>query len=196
MIFAYSTLKTIYPSALYKFTFKIKNVRKVKILFLAAFVIGAVSMFSCSKSNNSTSTKDSVYYSPWQTVSMEPTDAGDTAYTGTISASKITASILNSGAVLTYLGDAGFPGTGDTAAESAVDFGLYSTLVPGSIEIQSFGYLNDFSGTLFRYVVIPGTVLETTGLTRQQLKSMSFTEVTNTLHSASTKTSSPSLTTP
>jgi hypothetical protein len=171
-------------------------VRKAKILFLAALAIGLVSMFSCSKSNNSTSTKDSVYYSSWMTIAMSPTDGGDTAYTGTISASRITATILSSGAVLTYLGSPGFPGTGDTAAESAVDFGLYSTLVPGSIEIQSFGYLNDFTGALFRYVVIPGTVLETTGLTRQQLKSMSFTEVTNTLHSASTKTSSPSISTP
>jgi hypothetical protein len=192
---------TIYPSASYKFTFKIKNVRKAKVLFLAAFAIGAVSMFSCSKSNNnSTSTKDTVYYSPWLTITMAPTDAGDTAFAGTISAASITATILSNGAVITYLGEPGYPSTGDTAVESAVDFGLYSTLVPGSIQLQSFGYGNDFStsnsGFVFRYVVIPGTVLETTGLTRQQLKSMSYTEVTNTLHAASTKTSSPALPTP
>jgi hypothetical protein len=178
-------------------------VRKAKILFpiLVTLTIGAVSMISCSKSNNSTTVvKDSIYYSPWENIVMSPTDGGDTIYTGTISASSITETILSSGAVMTYLGEPGYPSAGDTAAEIAVDYGLYCTEVPGAIDLTSLGYLNDFStgnyGFLFRYVVIPGTILETTGLTRQQLKSMSFTEVTKALNAASTHASSPSLSTP
>ena len=200
MIFAYSSL-TIFQLASYKFTFKIKNVRKVSILVVAALAIGVVSMVSCSKSGSTTiTTKDSVYYSPWMTISMSPTDAGDTAYVETISASSVTAAVVSGGAVLTYLGEPGYPSAGDTAAENAIEFGLTTTLIPGSIELESYGYLNDFSTgnstLLVRYVVIPGTVLETTGLTRQQLKSMNFTEVTNTLHLASTKSSSPTISTP
>jgi hypothetical protein len=175
-------------------------VRKVKILFLAAFVIGLFSVIGCSKSNNTTTVvKDSVYYSPWLNISMSPTDAGDTAFTGTISASRVTATIVSSGAVLTYLGEPGTPSTGDTAAESAVDFGLYTSLVPGSIELLSLGYGADFStdnsGFVFRYVIIPGTVLETTKLTPQQLKSMSYTEVTKLLNTAGKTGSSPTLST-
>jgi hypothetical protein len=101
---------------------------------------------------------------------------------------------------LTYLGSLGYPNAVDTAAESAVDFGLYSTLLPASIELESYGYMDDFSTDvsqfLFRYVVIPGTVLETTGLTRTQLKSMNFTEITNVLNKASKQASSPAITTP
>jgi hypothetical protein len=39
-------------------------------------------------------------------------------------------------------------------------------------------------------------VLETTGLTRTQLKSMNFTEITNVLNKASKQASSPAITTP
>jgi hypothetical protein len=159
-------------------------VRTVKIFFLSVIVIGLFSMIGCSKSNNSTTVvKDSVYYSPWLTITMSPTNAGDTTFTGTVSASTVTASIVHSGAVLTYLGEPGYPAAGDTAAESAVDFGLYATLVTGSIQLSSF--FNDFStsnsGFVFRYVVIPGTVLATTKLTPQQLKAMNYTEVTKLL---------------
>lgn len=159
-------------------------------------------MVGCSKSNsNGPSAKDTVYYSPWETISMSPTDGGDTIYTGTISASKITETVLSSAAILTYLGEPGYPSAGDTAAEIAVDYGLYCTEVPGAIDLTSLGYLNDFStggpyGFVFRYVVIPGTILETTGLTRQQLKSMNYTEVTKVLNAAATHASAPSLNTP
>jgi hypothetical protein len=174
-------------------------VRKLKIVFPAVVFIGLLSVVSCSKSNNnnSSSGKDSVFYSPWLTISMSATDAGDTAFTETISASRVTASIVSGGAVMTYLGEPGFPSTGDTAAESAVDFGLYTTLVPGSIELASFGLNNDFttsnSGLLFRYVVIPGTVLATTSLhnyTRQQLEKMSFKDIQNAINTPVQGTSS------
>jgi hypothetical protein len=187
---AYSSLKAIdYHLSFYRSPLKLPIVRTVKFLFLAAIVIGLFSMIGCTKNNNSTTVvKDSVYYSPWTTIAMSPTDAGDTIFTGTISASHITASIVSSGAVLTYLGEPGNPATGDTAAESTVDFGLYTTMVTGSIQLLSFGAGSDFStsnsGFVFRYVVIPGTVLATTKLTPQQLKAMNYTEVTKLLNTA------------
>ena len=158
--------------------------RTVKISILAVIVIGLFSLVGCSKSNNSTTVvKDSVYYSPWLTITMTPTNAGDTTFAENVSASTVTASIVHSGAVLTYLGEPGYPAAGDTAAESAIDFGLYATLVTGSIQLTSF--FNDFStnnsGLVFRYVVVPGTVLATTKLTPQQLRSMNYTEVTKLL---------------
>lgn len=169
--------------------------RTVKISILAVILVGLFALVSCSKSNNSTTVvKDSVYYSPWLTIAMAPTDAGDTIYTETISASHVTASIVRGGAVISYLGEPGFPATGDTAAESATDFGLFTTVAPGSVELSSFGLGNDFStsnsGLVFRYVVIPGTVLATTKLTPQELKSMSYTEVTKLLGTG-TKNATP-----
>jgi hypothetical protein len=183
-------------------TLKLNRVSKLKFPLVAAAIIGFASLLAGCKKTTTTQvvSKDTVYYSPWMTISMNPTDAGDTAYTETVSASSITASVLSGGAVLTYLGSPGYPNAGDTAAESAVDFGLYSTLLPASIELESYGYMDDFSTDvsqfLFRYVVIPGTVLETTGLTRTQLKSMNFTEITNVLNKASKQASSPAITTP
>lgn len=169
---------------------------KSKIFFLASAVVGLFSLFSCTKNNNTTVTvKDSVYYSPWLNISMSPTNAGDTAYTGQISASRLTQSILSSGAVLTYLGAPGQPSAGDTAAESAVDYGLYSELVPGSITLLSFGYLNDFSTSnsalLYRYVIVPGSVLETTGMTAKELQSKSYTAAVNYITSAAQKVKAP-----
>ena len=148
-------------------------------------LVGLFFVGGCSKSsNNNSSGKDSIYYSPWQSLSMSPTDAGDTIYAGNITAPSITAAVVSHGAVVTYLGAPGYPNTGDTAAESAVDFGLYTTLIPGNIQLSSYGLDNDLStnnsGFLFRYVVIPGTVLASTSLgsfTQQQLSKMSFTEL-------------------
>lgn len=157
--------------------------RTVKISLLAVIVIGLFSLVGCSKSGSTTVVKDSIYYSPWLSITMLPTNAGDTTFAENVSASTVTASVVHSGAVLTYLGEPGYPAAGDTAAESAIDFGLYATLVTGSIQLTSFfaDFSTSNSGLVFRYVVIPGTVLATTKLTPQQLKSMSYTEVTKLL---------------
>ena len=169
---------------------------KVKIFFLASTVIGFFFLVGCSKSNNTT-VQATVYYSPWLTITMAPTDAGDTIYEGTIAASKLTQTVINTGAVLTFLGQPGYPSTNDTAAESAVDYGLYSTLVPGSIQLLSLGYLHDFttsnSGFLYRYVIVPGTVLETTGMTKQELQSKSYAEATKLIAAAAQKASTPTV---
>ena len=51
------------------------------------------------------------------------------------------------------------------------------------IELQSYGYKRDYSttnsGYIYRYVVIPGSVLTTTlkDFSKDQLKKMSFTDI-------------------
>jgi hypothetical protein len=200
---------TIYPSASYKFTFKIKNVRKAKVLFLAVGAVGFFSLIGCSKSNNSTpvSQSDSVYSSGWLNIVMtvETDQNGDTAYTQTFDNSGITAAVVNDGIVLSYIGFSSTSGpTTDTIAEQALEYNVLTNFQVGSVNIESFppdeGGFGDLStastGLFYRYVIVPGTVLATTGLTRQQLKSMNYTEVTKVLHSASSHGSSPALPTP
>ena len=155
--------------------------RKLKFIFsAAALVVSVVTLISvggCTKNTNNTyQTKDSVYHSAWTTLSMTASN-GDSLYTEDFTAKAVTASIVRSGAVLCYVG--GVLSSGDTAASPAVDYGLYSTFALGAIEVQSFGYKNDLSGYLFRYVVIPGNVLTTTfkNFSQDQLKRMSFTDV-------------------
>ncbi|HLZ88190.1 MAG TPA: hypothetical protein VKQ52_13140 [Puia sp.] len=157
---------------------------KLKIVLSALIVIGSLSsLFSvvgCKKTTTNV-VKDSVYYSPWLTISMKATDAGDTAYYQDITAKTVTAAVIRSGAVLSYLGS---PASGDTTVAPASDYGLYQLLNVGNIEIESFGYLNDFSTSnsslLYRYVVIPGNVLASTSLknfSQQQLSKMTFTDI-------------------
>ena len=173
--------------------------RKVTIFFLTATVIGFFSLIGCSKSNNNnnSSGKDSIYYSPWMTITMLPTDAGDTIYEENISAPALTSAVAADGAVVGYLGEPGFPSTGDTTVESAIDFGLYTSFTTGSIGLTSFGYLNDFSTSnssfLYRYVIIPGNVLTTKGLTPKQARSLTYAEITKLFPSQAKETASPTI---
>lgn len=79
---------------------------------------------------------------------------------------------------------------GDTVEEAALEFDIYQTFSVGSILLQS-NY--DNSGLFYRYVIIPGNVLATTGMTRQQVKNMTYTEVTKVLSNAAKQSSSPSI---
>jgi len=172
-------------------------VRKVTIFFLTATVIGFFSLIGCSKSNNNnnSSGKDSIYYSPWLTITMQPTDAGDTIYEENISAPALTSAVAADGAVVSYLGEPGFPSTGDTTNETALDFGLYTSFVPGTITLTSLGYLNDFTnyGFLYRYVIIPGNVLTTKGLTPKQARSLTYAEITKLFPPPAKETASPTI---
>ncbi len=131
------------------------------------------------------------------TITMLPTDAGDTIYVDNISAPALTSAVAADGAVVGYLGEPGFPSTGDTTTEAAIDFGLYTSFVPGTISLTSFGYLNDFStnnyGFLFRYVIIPGNVLTTKGLTPKQARSLTYAEITKLFPSPAKETATPTI---
>ena len=164
--------------------------RKLKIFFLAVIVIGVGAMTSCSK-NNSGPAKftDSVFYSAWQplnmTFQMIDQNTGDSAWEQVITNSKVTAAIISSGVVLTYLVQ-DIPSPGDTVISSADNF-LEPFLSLNTIDLGWEG--GNINGVLFRYVIIPGNVLTTNNITPKELKSMKYTEVTALLGSSTAKQS-------
>jgi hypothetical protein len=110
---------------------------------------------------------------------MTPTD-GDSLYYQDFSASKITQSVLSTGAVIGYIGVPSSPNAGDTSITELYYWGAAEILSPGSLEVDASGYQNDLSGLLYRYVVIPGSILTTTALhnlTQQQLQKMNFSDL-------------------
>jgi hypothetical protein len=169
-------------------------VRKLKFLILTATVsVTVLSMVSCKKTTtNNTVVKDSIYYSPWIAMTMQ-FDATDSVYLESFTNSKLTASVVSSGAVLTYYG---YPsGTGDTVVLDQSTMALYTfsqvAFSVDSIEVQTpYPYDLTYSasqgaGYLFRYVIIPANVLSSTAyknLSRDQLNHLSFTDVSKTLN--------------
>jgi hypothetical protein len=162
-------------------------------MLTATVSVIVLSMVSCKKTTtNTTVVKDSIYYSPWIAINMQ-FDASDSVYYELFTASQLTASIISSGAVLTYYG---FPtGTGDTAVLDQSTMQLYSyaqiSFAPDSIQILTpYGYdltysASQGSGYLFRYVIIPGNVLSSSAyknLSRDQLNHLSFTDVSKALN--------------
>jgi hypothetical protein len=167
-------------------------VRKLKFLLLTAVSFTLIfSMISCKKTtNNTTVVKDSIYYSPWAPLTMT-FDATDSVYYQVFTNSQITASVVSSGAVLTYYG---FPAsTGDTVVLDQATMALYEgvqlTFAKDSLEIET-PYPNDLTysataGYLFRYVIVPANVLSSSAyknLSREQLNHLSFTDVSNALN--------------
>jgi hypothetical protein len=169
-------------------------VRKLKIFFLAVTVIGFIALSGGCKKTYTTvvESKDTVSTSGWLTIndSIYLDSYGDTSYQETFGNSAITQAIVSDGIVLGYLGAAS---SGDTIAALATEYFIYTTFAPGSVTIDSNpeddGGSGDWSGSLFRYVIVPGSVLATNNLTKQQAKSMSYTAITKLLSAA--KTSSP-----
>ena len=163
--------------------------RKFKIFFLTAIVIGFFSMIGCTKNNTSTVyTKDSVYSSSWVTLAMSY-NTTDSAYEQTITAPAVTSSILNTGVVLGY--GAYVNNNNDTVEEAALEFDMYQTFQVGAIFLQS-GF--DNTGLFYRYVVVPGSVLAATKVTPKELKAMSYTEVTKLLGTTAKQAAAPALT--
>ena len=166
----------------------------MKFLILTATVsVTVLSMVSCKKTTtNNTVVKDSIYYSPWIAMSMQ-FDGTDSVYFESFTNSKLTASVVSSGAVLTYYG---YPsGTGDTVVLDQSTMALYTfsqvAFTVDSIEVQTpYPYDLTYSasqgaGYLFRYVIIPANVLSSTAyknLSRDQLNHLSFTDVSKALN--------------
>ena len=162
--------------------------RKVKIFFLAATVIGFFSLIGCSKSNNNNAShSDSVYTSSWITLSMS-LNTTDSDYEQTISAPAVTSAILNTGVVLGY--GAYLNNNNDTVVESAIEFDMYQTFSVGQILLQA-GF--DNTDLWYRYVVIPGQVLTTKGLTPLEAKSLSYAEVTKLISPPAKQAASPAI---
>jgi hypothetical protein len=174
-------------------------VRKLKIFFLAVTVIGFASLSGGCKKTYTTvvESQDTVSSSGWQNIALSivTDNQGDTALQQTFTNSAVTQAIITDGVVLGYIG---IPVSAtDTAASLASEYGLYTTFQVGSVIIDSYegddGGAGDLStsqtGYLFKYVIVPGSVLATNNLTKQQAKSMSYTAILKLLSTA--KTSSP-----
>jgi hypothetical protein len=162
-------------------------VSKLTIFSLAA-VIFLYSATSCKKTtNNTTVVKDSIYYSPWNTISMS-FDNTDSFYYQDFNNSRITPSIIRSGAILGYFG---FPGQSDTSIQSAAEFDYIAVselIGVGVLELQTATDISTSqTGALYRYVIIPGNVLATSslkGMTKEQLNKMKFTDIQKALNNA------------
>jgi len=164
-------------------------VRKFKIFFLAAIVIGTFSMIGCTKKTTTTVyTQDSVYTSNWITLAMDSSSTTNGAWEQTVTAPAVTSSILDNGVVLGY--GAYINGT-DTVVEQALEFDMYQTFSVGSIFLQAG---EDNSGLFYRYVIVPGSVLAGTKMTPQELKAMNYTEVTKLLSTTAKQAAASTLT--
>lgn len=158
--------------------------KNLKILLLVA-VIAAIAVMSCQKGATGDTGAtgpagpDSVMHTAWITLNT-PFNSTDSLYEETITAPTLTSQVLDSDIVLSYIG---IPNGSDTAvltvAEAATLYGPISQeLHVGNIYLYA---LYDYTGALYRYVFIKGTVLvsRTTGqvYTKQELEAMSYKDV-------------------
>jgi|ERR1022692_3376025 hypothetical protein len=172
----------------------------MKKLKLVAFVfagLGFVMMVGCSKATTGPAGArgpagpagpDSVYHSAWVTLNMTflgidtalgSNLANDSVFQQSITASKITQVILDSGLVLTYFQnvDGSIVDVADYASFLDVNYSV------GSVNITSYGV--DVNGYQVRYVIVPGAVLTTNsilkGYTKAQLKAANYSTVVKAL---------------
>lgn len=149
------------------------------ILFVSA--VSVFSIVSCKKGDTGPqgpqgpAGPDSVTYSGWITLAMQSV-SGDTIFHQAINAPAITQGILDSGIILSYVKDT------DGYIYHASDIGIYPAYAVGLIDVLSF--YNDYTGTPFRYVIIPGSVSAgnissgpAKGLTTKELKEMSYKDI-------------------
>jgi hypothetical protein len=149
----------------------------------------------CKKTTtNTTVVKDSIYYSSWAQLSMTlNVDANnDSLYYQDFNNSKITQSVVSTGAIIGFFGVT--DGSGDTTALNVAELSSYYNIEQQiSVGVLDVSALADLSyangGFLYRYVIIPGNVLANTSLanlTKTQLQHMSFTNVQKAVSSAAT----------
>ena len=161
--------------------------RKVTIFFLTATIIGLFSLISCSKSNNNTvTTPDSVFTSPWITLVMDSNSNTFQDWEELITAPAITSAILDDGVVLGY--GAYLDANNDTVVSAAIEYDIFQTFYVGNISLDAGA--ND-NGLWYRYVTIPGHVLATKGLTPVQARSLNYAEITKLFPPAAKNASSP-----
>jgi hypothetical protein len=175
--------------------FKYYKMKIFRILLAASAVI-SIGMTGCSKGNAGPagpagpSGPDSVFSSQWILLNFTGSvdqSSGDSVYDETIPAVSITKAILDSGIVLTYV-NADDPTSGlyDVYDVSGLPEYFADEYSIGTIYITSF-QVNQ-SGTPFRYVTIPGNLVQTTGTkrtykgyTQEELKAMPYNQVQKVL---------------
>jgi hypothetical protein len=155
-------------------------------IFCVAVII-VIGLASCSKSGSTGPAgpagppgPDSVISSGWISLST-PYNANDTLFEGTIPASALTESILDSGLILTYI-NFSTTSVADIQSVSALNYFISEDYTVGQINILS---TQDLTGLPYRYVIIPASkttgnsaaTRKVNGYTTAQLKAMSFAQV-------------------
>jgi hypothetical protein len=165
----------------------------LKIVFSALFaIVSFAALFSvsaCKKTYN-TVVQDSIYYSSWTPLAMS-FNTSDSLYYQDFNNSKITAKVIDHGAVLGYFGAVS---SGDTTISSASEWptylGVLQQLQVGVLDLSSYynlSYPNGDVPFLYRYVIIPGNVLANSSLkdlSKDQLNKMKFTDIQKALNNA------------
>ena len=157
--------------------------KNLKLLSLLALAGGFVMMTGCSKSSTSSTpvaSKDSVFYSAWTPVVLTA-DPGDSTFEQNISATQLTQSVLDQGAILTYVE---FQGVVNLPS----DFSIFPSFSLNNINLFAQFPVASTDGLTFRYVIIPGNKLTTSvsgtpqTFTSNQLKGMNYAEVSKILN--------------
>ena len=167
-----------------------KNLKLFSILcaFAALLVIG------CSKGSTGPAGpagNANVLHSAWVTLATTY-NPSDSDYEEALTASAITSAIVDSGVVLSYIGyPGGAPNGTDTAVFTLSDASTY--FGPATVEFYVGGIyiysLSDYTGLLYRYVIIPGSVLTNSAFkqyTKAQIKTMSYSTVQKLLGASTT----------
>ena len=131
---------------------------------------------------------DSVLTSGW--ISLATTqDTGDTLWAQDLAAPLLTQDILDNGVVISYINIVDANNNNNYINVSAAGGLLFETYDVGNIFITSD---QDLTGLPYRYVVIPGKVAASNaafiGLTKQQIQTMSYSQVTKALGTSSAST--------
>lgn len=174
--------------------------RTLKLLLLIVLSTGFLMSIGCKKGDTGPAGPagpDSVYYSKWTALSMKdegldtsstsPTD-GYEIYDEDFPASGITSAILNKGAVLTYF--QAIDNNNDTLIVNGADVFFDQYFYVGDIYLASAGA--DYTGAMFRYVAVPGTISVTSvsgevkTYTAKELASMSYKAVAGLLNISAT----------
>lgn len=144
-----------------------------------------------SNGANGTNGSDSVTYSNWITLAMNYDSAGSD-YLENIPAPALTQRILDSGFVLGYVKYVNDSGVTQVSPPAILGFAEIYTA--GQIELRSF--LVDYSGALYRYVLVPGSVaignsVEGRGYSKADMQKMTYEQVQKILASSVSSKSSP-----
>ena len=165
-----------------------KNFRS--LLVVAGILV--VGLISCSKGSTGPAGPvgpagpDSVTYSTWTPLALTYVTT-DTLFEQTISAPSITAGILDSGVILSYVNFKESNGTYHVLPTvGLLGNALFEDFSVGKINIAS---VQDYSKLPYRYVTIPGSLktgnsagnIKVKGYTIQELKAMSYEQVQKVL---------------
>jgi hypothetical protein len=159
---------------------------------LCAVGIIVIGLASCSKSSTGSTGPagpagpDSVIYSAWIPLSFTY-NTTDSAYEETINAPNITQGVLDSGLIVSYIQFTDQSNVVHIESISSLGSFFFEDFSLGSINLQVPG--GDLSGYLYRYIIIPGSMVagnnaatrKVNGYTTAELKAMSLAQVQQVL---------------